>query len=86
MLSVVMLASKKLTIMHYMTALNASKKRMTPTIGLKFFVWAVIVTLQSAQNHCAGVAMFLAEGDKVGYFLNRSHITINSSLVLQYNA
>ena len=51
MLSVITLASKKSTIMHYTTALNASKKENDTNCWFEFFYgWAVIVTLQSTKN------------------------------------
>ena len=66
MLSVIMLASKKLTIMHYITALNASKKENDTNYWFEiFYVCGIIVTLQSAKTTLLGVALFLAGGDRV---------------------
>ena len=45
-----------------------NKKTMTPNQFEIFYVLAVIVTLQSTKTT---VALFLAGGDKVGYFLER---------------
>ena len=51
MLSVITLASKKSTIVHYTTALNASKKENdTKYLFEIFYACAVIVTLQSAKT------------------------------------
>ena len=70
-----MFPSKKSTIMHYKTALNASKKKNDTNYRFKvFYAWAVIVMLQSAKNHFAGIALFLA-GDKFRYFLDRPYIS-----------
>ena len=64
MLFVITLASKKSTIMHYTTALNASKKRMTPTIGLKFLCASSNCDVTIRQNHFAGVALFF-KGEEI---------------------
>ena len=51
MLSVIMLASKKLTIMHYMTALNASKKENDTNCRFEIFcACVVIVTSQFTKT------------------------------------
>ena len=51
MLSAITLASKKSTIMHYTTALNASKKENDTNYRFEFFyACAVIVTSQSAKT------------------------------------
>ena len=74
MLSVIMLVSKKLMIMHYMTALNASKKENDTNYQFEiFYAWVVIVTLQFTKNHFAGVALFLAGGYKVDTFWQTSY-------------
>ena len=74
MLSVITLASKKSTIMHYTTALNASKKENDTNYRFEIFYACALcsscdVTIR--QNQFAGVALFLAGGGRVGYFLNR---------------
>ena len=70
-----MLANKKWTIMHHMTALDASKKNGTNCQFEIFYAWAVIAVIVTIhQNHFAGMALFLEGEDKVGYFLDRPHI------------
>ena len=72
MLSVIMRASKKSTIMHYTTALNASKKENDTHYRFEIFLCMgnnCDVTIR--QNHFADVALFLAGGDKVRYFLDQ---------------
>ena len=77
MLSIITLASKKLTIMHYTTALNASIKENDTNYQFKiFFACTIIVSLQSTKNHFVGVALFLAGGNRVGYFLDRPRIVV----------
>ena len=44
---------------------------MKPTIGLKFLCVGSSCDVTIRQNHFAVAALFLAGGDKVGYFLNR---------------
>ena len=54
MLSVTMLASKKLTIMHYMIVLNASKKENDTNYQFEiFYACAVIVMFNLPQPLCS---------------------------------
>ena len=66
--------------MHYTTALNVSKKKMTPTIGLKLFYACAVIVTSKCQNHFADVVLFLAGGDRVGYFLDRPRILVQPAL------
>ena len=75
MLSVITLASKKLTILHYTTALNVSKKENDTNYRFEiFYAWEVIVTLQSIKNILLAWDYIFQGGDKVGYLLDRSRI------------
>ena len=72
MLSVIILASKTMTIMRYTTVLNASKKKEWHQLSVwNFLCVGSNCDITICQNHFAGVALFLAGGDKVGYFLDR---------------
>ena len=51
------------------------KKKMTPTIGLKFFIRGSNCDVTIRQNQFSGVILFLAGEDKVGYFLDRPRIS-----------
>ena len=69
MLSVILLAGKKLMIMHYTTALNALKKENDTNYWCEIiYAWAVIVTLQSAKTTLLAWHYFLVKRYKVGYF------------------
>ena len=77
MLSVIRLVSKKSMIMHYMTALNASKKENDMNYCFEmFYVWAVNCDVTICQNRFVGMALFLAGGNKVRYFLDRPFINV----------
>ena len=47
------------------------KKRMTPTISLKFLFMSSNCDVTICKNHFVDVTLFLAGGDKVAYFLDR---------------
>ena len=67
MLCVIILVKKKAKIMHYTTALNASKNENDTDYRFKDFL-CVCSNRDVAirQNHFAGVALFLMGGDRVG--------------------
>ena len=62
---------------HHTTALNAEKEENGTNCRFEIFLCVCSncdVTIR--QNHFAGVALFLAGGDRVGYFLNRPRTDI----------
>ena len=49
------------------------KKRIAPTIGLKFLCMGSNCDITICQNHFARASLFLVGGDKVKYFLDKPH-------------
>ena len=68
-----MLSAITIASMQYTTALNASKKENDTNYRFEIFLCVCSncdVTIH--QNHFAGVALFLAGEDRIGYFSGRS--------------
>ena len=61
--------------MHYTTALNAEKKENDTNYRFEIvYAWGCNCDVTIRQNHFAGVALLLAKGNRVGYFLDRPGI------------